>query len=196
MGMTTPTSILTFWFGDPNVEDTSYAARRGFWFGKHPEMDRTIRDRFLSLYEQAVAGELEEWRTSAQGCLALIVLLDQFPRNMFRGEARAFAADGLAREITQWAIAQGWDQQLTPEQRIFVYLPLEHSEQLADQQQCLEVMGKLAETYPELADTLDYSRRHLEVIDRFGRFPHRNAALGRESTPEEVEFLKQPGSSF
>lgn len=189
-------AVLTFWFGDAAVDDVSYGARRKLWFRKYDAVDREIRDRFSSLYDCACAGELQTWRNSRKGRLALVILLDQFPRNMFRGMAKAFATDVMAREVAREAIALGDDQALPPEQRFFLYLPLEHSEDLSDQDLSVALFKALAETYPHLVDTYDYALKHQEVVARFGRFPHRNAVLGRASTPEEVEFLQQPGSSF
>jgi uncharacterized protein (DUF924 family) len=189
-------AILLFWFGIPQTPDAQYSQRRKLWFGKNPEFDRNIHDRFHSLYEQAAKGELDSWQASPKGSLALILLLDQFPRNMFRDTPRAFATDAKACAIAKQSIAQQIDRVLEPIQRIFIYLPLEHRENLADQHQCVQLFEELVAGSPELADCLDYARRHQAVIDRFGRFPHRNRILGRPSTPAEVEFLQQPGSSF
>ena len=125
-----------------------------------------------------------------ESCLALVILLDQFPRNMFRGTGRAFAADALARAAAQTIVGRGWDRKMSTDERSFAYLPFEHSESLADQQRCCELMRPLG------GETYRYALRHREIIARFGRFPHRNAALGRDSTPEEIEFLKTPGSGF
>jgi uncharacterized protein (DUF924 family) len=194
--MATLADVLQFWFGTPFSEEASYGKRRKLWFGKSDQTDQIIRDRFLALHAQAVAGTLDDWEESPQGCLALLVLLDQFSRHLFRGQARAFAADAKALALAKRTIAQGWDQQLDPLQRIFVYLPLEHSENLADQQRSVELFQALQQTDPSLADVCDYALRHQAVIVQFGRFPHRNAILGRESTPAELAFLEQPGSSF
>ncbi|HEY9640093.1 MAG TPA: DUF924 family protein [Coleofasciculaceae cyanobacterium] len=189
-------AVLDFWLGVPQAEDTTYPKRRKLWFSKNPQVDQEIRDRFLSLYEQAATGKLAHWQQSPQGCLALLILLDQFSRHLFRGEARSFATDRQAVNIAKGAIAQGFDQQLQPVQRIFIYLPLEHSENLLDQQRSVELFRQLSEAAPELQDTYDFALRHQAVIQRFGRFPHRNSILGRTSTPAELEFLQQPGSSF
>jgi uncharacterized protein (DUF924 family) len=189
-------AVLRFWFAEPQTPQAQYAQRRKLWFGKNPEFDRTIGARFQSLSEQAAEGRLQHWQASPLGSLALIVLLDQFPRNMFRDTPRAFATDGLARAVAQHSLSQAFDRALEPIQRIFVYLPLEHSENLDDQRQSVQLFTALAAENPELADCLDYALKHQVVIERFGRFPHRNRILGRSSTPAEIEFLQQPGSSF
>ncbi|WP_338089144.1 DUF924 family protein [Nannocystis pusilla] len=141
---------------------------------------------------RAASGALDGWGAAPRGALALVILLDQFPRNMFRGTPEAFASDAKAREVANAALDAGHEHALTQEERLFLYLPLEHSEELADQERCVELMRALDET----PMWLDYAVRHRDVIARFGRFPHRNAVLGRESTAEECEFLMQPGSSF
>lgn len=187
--------VLAFWFGAPD-EDRSYSARRKFWFGKAPDFDRTIADRFRSLTAQAAAGQLDHWQRTPEGALALTIVLDQFPRNIDRGTPGSFASDLKALAVAKTAIDRGFDQSLQPIQRIFLYLPLEHSEMSANQARSVALFEKLAAESPELQDTLDYAIKHRDVIDQFGRFPHRNVILGRESTPEEIEFLKQPGSSF
>lgn len=185
--------ILDFWFGRP--DEAIYGKQRSFWFTKKPQFDQEVRTRFLTDYEQAVAGQLDHWKESPKSCLALIILLDQFPRNMFRGTAQAFARDPQALSAAQHAVANGFDQELLTVQRWFVYLPFEHSENLEHQRQAVQLFGTLSDD-PDSASTLDYAVRHRSVIERFGRFPHRNHILGRATTPEEAEFLKQPGSSF
>jgi uncharacterized protein (DUF924 family) len=146
-------------------------------------------------YTQAQAGNLDSWKNSPQSCLALILLLDQFPRHMFRGTPQAFATDWQALSAAQYAIAQGYDRELLPVQRWFIYLPFEHSENLDHQNQSVSLFEQLSDD-PDSADTIQYAIRHRKVILRFGRFPHRNAILGRVSTAQEEEFLQQPGSSF
>lgn len=183
--------LLAFWFG----EGDDHGKRRVEWFKKDAAFDDEIRNRFLTTYELAAAGRLDRWKENTHDCLALIVLLDQFPRNMFRGSPRAFAADALAREAARHALANGFDTGLKPVERQFIYLPLEHSESLPDQAQCLKLMRALA-TFDETREIHIWAEKHLVIIRRFGRFPHRNAALGRASTVEEIEFLKQPGSGF
>lgn len=188
--------ILCFWFGEPQSAGASYAQRRLLWFGKNIRIDQTIRDRFLDLHTRAATGELDHWQEAPESCLALIVLLDQFSRNLFRADPRAFETDSKVLAIAKQAIARGFDQQRSPLERLFIYLPLEHSEDLDDQHRSVELMRQLAIDHPELDDCYDYAVRHLKVIQEFGRFPHRNTVLGRKTTPVEAEFLKQPGSSF
>ncbi len=185
--------VLEFWFGKPDSED--YGQPRQVWFRKNKEFDEEVKSRFLSIYQQAVEGQLQHWEETAEGCLALIIVFDQLPRNMFRNKPEAFASDYLALKYAKKAIEQNFDSSLLPIQRWFIYIPFEHSENLEDQRTCVQLFSSL-EHHPESANTIDYARRHLEVIERFGRFPHRNIILGRESTQEELEFLQQPGSSF
>ncbi|WP_324702712.1 DUF924 family protein [Lyngbya sp. CCY1209] len=185
--------ILNFWFGEPT--DQNYSKPRKVWFQKKPKFDAEMRSQFLPDYDRAARGELNHWREQPDSCLALILLLDQFPRNLFRGTPKAFATDDRALETAKYAIARGFDRSMIPVQRWFFYLPLEHSENLKDQYRALGLFRQLSGN-PESASSIDYARRHFEVIKRFGRFPHRNEILGRSHTPEEREFLKQPGSSF
>jgi uncharacterized protein (DUF924 family) len=185
--------IIGFWFG---TAEAGQLKSRKVWFRKDPDFDQEIRSRFLADYDQAAAGALVEWQSSPQGCLALALLLDQFPRNMFRDNPQAFATDEQAIAIAQPAIAQGLDQVLPPIQRWFLYIPFMHSEKLADQQRSVELFRQLSQEEPETASAYEYAIKHLQVIERFGRFPHRNSILGRKTTLEEAEFLKQPGSSF
>ncbi|MGB7444280.1 MAG: DUF924 family protein [Coleofasciculaceae cyanobacterium] len=191
--MSSAPEILDFWFGKPNQPD--YGKERKVWFSKNPEFDQEVRSRFLEDYQLSAIGQLGDWQKTPLGCLALILLLDQFPRNMFRGQPQAFATDPQALATAKHAVAQGFDQELLPVQRWFIYIPFEHSEKLADQQRCLELFSTLKDE-PSSASTINYAYRHFQVIERFGRFPHRNQILGRETTPEEAEFLQQPGSSF
>jgi uncharacterized protein (DUF924 family) len=183
--------VLLFWFGGP----ADHGKRHKRWFEKDPALDREIRERFLPLYEEAAAGRLAGWQESAHGCLALILVLDQFPRHIFRGSARAFAADGLALQAARHAVSRQFDRRMLAVERLFLYLPFEHSEALADQLTACELTEPLT-AFEETADAHRYAIAHRDIVQRFGRFPHRNAALGRPSTPEEIEFLKQPGSAF
>jgi uncharacterized protein (DUF924 family) len=189
----TPEEVLAFWFGREGEE--SYGELREAWFSRDPDFDREIRDRFEEVYEEAVAGELEAWKEEAQSCLALIVVLDQFPRNMFRGDARTYAADGLALAAARHAVERAYDRELPPFQRMFVYLPFEHSENLENQRFSVDLFRRLSEEIGS-EDLMVYAVQHLRIVERFGRFPHRNEVLGRRTTPEEAEFLKEPGSSF
>ncbi len=191
--MSQANEILEFWFGKPDEAD--YGKPRKVWFTKNSAFDEEVRSRFLKDYQQAASGQLDAWKATPQGCLALIILLDQFPRNMFRGQPQAFATDPQALAYAKYAVAQGFDKQLLPLQRQFVYLPFEHSENLEHQHQCVELFSTLKDE-PDCASCIDYAHRHFKVIEQFGRFPHRNQILGRETTPEESEFLRQPGSSF
>jgi len=192
--------VLAFWFADPQTGLANFDQWRKAWFIKDAAFDQQVRDRFLATYNSAAAGELDHWQESPAGSLALILVLDQFPRNMFRGDPKAFATDPKAVEITQRAIAKNFHQQLKPLQQLFLYLPLEHSENLEHQNQCVALFHRLIADHPglgkEFEDTYSYAVRHQAVIERFGRFPHRNEILGRETAPAEAEFLKQPGSSF
>lgn len=189
-----PADILAFWFGSP--DEPGYCQPRSEWFRKDAAFDESIRSRFLPAVEAALAGGLADWTDSPQSLLALVILLDQFPRNLFRGTARMFAGDTRARQLADQALAQGWDRGMTAVQRVFLYLPFEHSEALADQERSLALFAALAAEHPGNDGFLDYAQRHHAVIARFGRFPHRNAALGRSSTTEEGDYLAQPGAGF
>lgn len=185
--------VLDFWFGAPGAP--GHGAPRKEWFVKNREFDAQVRERFQDLYAGAVAGELEPWQDHAMGLLALIIVLDQFPRNMFRGQPESFASDAAALRYARRMVERGWDEDLLPVMKSFVYLPFEHSENLAIQKASLQLFENFASD-PQLADLSKWAQKHYDIISRFGRFPHRNAILGRESTAEEVSFLSQPGSSF
>jgi uncharacterized protein (DUF924 family) len=175
--------VLAFWFSEDG---------RRRWFAPTPAFDRRIRERFAGLAARAAGGELETWEGSARGCVALCVLLDQMPRHMFRGTPRAFATDHKALDVAARAVDLGFDQELPPEQRQFLYLPFSHSERLADQLRAAALFEAV-----QLGEALAYVQdHHLAIIRRFGRFPHRNAILGRPSTPEELEFLARGGEDF
>ena len=181
--MTAPADVLAFWFAPGRADK---------WFERDEGFDAEVRETLGPLCRQALDGGLDHWGETARGTLALIILLDQVPRNLFRGEARAFAGDERALALAKRALARGLDQDLAVEERVFLYMPLEHCEALADQELCVALMSGL-EGDPKW---LDYALRHRDIIARFGRFPHRNALLGRASTPEEEAFLGEPGSSF
>lgn len=176
-------------------DDPSYGKPRQIWFTKKPDFDQKLQTRFMKDYQKAAAGYLDEWIDLPETCLALILLLDQFPRNMFRGTPEAFATDWEALSAAHHAVAQGYDRELMPVQRWFIYCPFKHSENLEHQLKSVELFKKLSDD-PDSAGAIEYAIRHLEVIERFRRFPDRNAILGRASTPEEIEFLLHPGSSF
>ena len=181
--------ILEFWFGPPDAP--GYGEHRAAWFTVDDAFDAAVTEQFREDFERALQGDLDDMAKSPEGCLALIILLDQFSRNMFRGTAQSFAADEKARALARWAVEQGLDQLLPRFQRVFVYLPFEHSEAMADQNLSVVLCEALGDE-----NSLDYAVQHRDIIARFGRFPHRNEILGRESTPEEEAFLKEPGSSF
>ena len=184
-----PEDVLAFWFGVGG----EYGKAHKRWFEKDAAFDAEIGRRFRPLYERLSANE--EWLDPARPCLARIVVLDQFPRNMFRGSPRAFASDAQALAAARQAVAARYDRDLLPVERMFVYLPFEHSERLDDQERACALCEPLG-AFPETADIPRYARAHRDIIRRFGRFPHRNALLGRASTPEELAFLQQPGSGF
>ena len=187
--------ILSFWFGEPRDDQAYCEERRQLWFAQDPHFDQEIRDRFAGDYQLAATGKLTDWQDSPRSALALLILLDQFPRNMFRGDPRAFATDPLAREVAAGLVHRGADRQLLAVERLFVYLPFMHSENLTDQRHSVALFQQLAQDCAYL-DSRSYALKHQEIIERFGRFPHRNAVLSRPSTAEESEFLRQPESSF
>jgi uncharacterized protein (DUF924 family) len=174
-----PAEIVSFW----------REAGPDKWFEQDESFDQTIRLRFLPTYEAAANGELAVWEDSAAGALALVLLLDQFPRNMFRGNARAFATDALACAVADRALARGFDQATDAAVRPFFYLPFMHSEALIDQDRCVRLYQALGD-----AEQLRYATEHRDVVQRFGRFPHRNRALGRDTTPTEQAFLEADGA--
>ena len=186
--------ILEFWFGAPDTP--GFGADRPEWWRKDPAFDAAIRERFGAAIERALRGELDSWATHTESALAQILLLDQFTRNAFRDTPRAFAGDARALDAARAMVGRQQDLALPPFQRRFVYRPFEHAEGSAVQVESVRLFARLAESDPAQAEALDYAERHQAIVDRFGRFPHRNAILGRRSTAEEIEFLKQPGSSF
>lgn len=186
--------ILAFWFGYEQAPD--YGNFRPAWFSKDPDFDESIRKDFLQDYLKAAAGKLSDWKFQQKGNLALILLLDQFSRNIFRNDNQAYAADSIALETAKYAIEKEFDQKVSLVQRIFFYLPFEHSENLQDQNTSVMLYTKLAAADVNMKEALDYALLHHVIIERFGRFPHRNEELGRISTQEELTFLQQPNSSF
>lgn len=185
--------ILDFWFG-PELSP-QFGKPQKSWFIKSESFDQSIRDRFLDSYEAASQGQLDSWQNNPKSCLALLIILDQFSRNLFRHSPQAFQCDPHALKITKKAISQGFDQQLLPVERWFYYLPFEHSESIKDQEKSLELWQTL-QGNPDSQSSIEYAFRHAEVIQKFGRFPHRNQILNRKNTPAETEFLKLPGSRF
>jgi uncharacterized protein (DUF924 family) len=197
----TPEDVLAFWFGELDASGRADERHRKQWFMSDPAFDEEIRGRFLSLHEEIAGGGRTEWRESGRGLLASIVVLDQFSRNMFRGTAKAFAADPLAQEIAHAAVAAGADRAARYDERGFVYLPFMHAEDLGLQNQAVALFESWgAELSPSLADgaltQLRYAVMHRDIVARFGRFPHRNKALGRESTADEQTFLSEKKTAF
>lgn len=178
MTVATADDVLAFW----------RAAGEKKWFAKNDAFDAEIKSRFLPTYEAAAKGALADWEATPDGALALTIVLDQFPRNMFRRDTRAFAADATARAVADRALARGFDQQVPDDMRLFFYLPFEHSETMADQDRCCALVKALGN-----ADLLHWAELHADVIRRFGRFPHRNALLGRTTTPAEKAYLDSDG---
>lgn len=180
----TKAEVLHFWFVESQPQQ---------WFQKNDAFDQIIRDRFMVTYEMAADGLCDSWQDEAQGCVALCVVLDQFPRNMFRNSAKAFATDEKALLIAKQAVAKGFDLLVPPEKRRFIYLPYEHSESLNDQKKSVALFERMKAEDPL---GYEYALRHYEVIEKYGRFPHRNAVLGRINTPEEEEYLARPDAGF
>lgn len=180
--MLTDKDVLDFWFQELSPKD---------WFSGDKALDEVIAERFGALHEQARQGELYQWRVTPEGRLAEVIVLDQFSRNLFRGTPESFASDPMALALAQEAVASGADERLTPEQRTFLYMPYMHSESLKIHEEAVQLFKSNG-----IENNLDFEYRHKAIIERFGRYPHRNEILGRASTADEIEFLKQPGSSF
>jgi uncharacterized protein (DUF924 family) len=193
--------VLAFWFGPLSDDGTADAAHTKRWFMKDAAFDAEIVERFGALHDDVAAGRRDVWLTTTRGRLALVIVLDQFSRNMFRGDPRSFAGDGRALEVALHAIDQGDDRTVARDARTFLYMPLMHSEDRATQNRCVQLFTAFRDEVPEeqrgpLSNNVRYAVMHRDIVERFGRFPHRNAVLGRESTPEEIEFLKGENSSF
>lgn len=191
--MTEFRAVVDFWFAPPGHPD--YGRPRALWFSKSARFDEALRARFEAHCRAALAGALDHWLAGPQSALALVLLLDQFPRNLYRGTPAAFGGDARALAAARTAIERLYDLALLPVQRWFLYLPFEHAEDMAEQRRALALFEGLR-GHGGSAEAILYARRHAEVVARFGRFPHRNRILGRASTPEETAFLTQPGSSF
>jgi uncharacterized protein (DUF924 family) len=187
-------AVLDFWFGPPGSE--AFATQRKIWFAKDAAFDRLVAKRFGGTIEQALRGELDRWADASASALARILLLDQFTRNAFRDQARAYAGDAQALAAASAMVGSRLDEGLPPFMRAFVYMPYEHAEGLAMQDEAIRLFSRLAVAAPALAPMLEYAHKHRRVIECFGRFPHRNAILGRASTAEETAYLAQPGSRF
>lgn len=187
-------AVLDFWFGAP--DSAEFGSARKAWFTKDAAFDAQVRERFGALVERALRGELDAWADAPRSALAQILLLDQLTRNAFRGTSRSFAGDARALAAASRMVGARQDEALPPFMRGFVYLPFEHAEGMAMQDEAIRLFNRLASEAPEHADMLDYAHRHRAVIERFGRFPHRNEVLGRQSTAEEIAFVQQPGSGF
>jgi uncharacterized protein (DUF924 family) len=187
-------AVLEFWFGAP--DSAEHGRARKVWFVKDDAFDAEIRQRFGALVERALRGELEDWGSAARSALAQVLVLDQFTRNAFRGTPRAFAGDARALAAASRMVGLRQDEELATFMRGFVYLPFEHAEGLAMQDEAIRLLTRLVASDPAQQSMLDYAHRHRAIVERFGRFPHRNDILGRRSTAEEIAFLKQPGSSF
>lgn len=197
----TPEAVLDFWFGAPGSAAEVAARQRALWFAKSVANDQIVAERFAETLVAAGQGELAGWAATPGGRLALIVVLDQFPHHIHRDHGQSFAYDARSLALALEMIQRGEDAQVTPIERVFVYLPLEHAESMAMQDQSVALYENLvheaAAAERDLFDGfLDYARKHRDVVARFGRFPHRNELLGRPGTAEEIEFLKQPGSRF
>ena len=194
--MAIPLDVHKFWFGCKNFEDS--ASFRDIWFQADDSFDEQIREKFTVTLSEAVSGALDFWQKNPEGALALVLVLDQFSRNIFRGQPRAFSSDAKARSVARRAIDQGLDRKVPPIHRMFFYLPFEHSENLADQRRSVALFLGVVMDFDEALRKLvrTSALRHAEIIESFGRFPHRNLALGRAMTAAEIVFLEQPQSSF
>jgi uncharacterized protein (DUF924 family) len=194
--------ILSYWLGQLNPE-TGQSTENKFplWFGKSQETDDHLRETYGSLLEKAKAGELKDWEESPESLVALVILMDQFSRNIFRGTSGMYAADEKALSLSKQVVESGQDEQLPTAMRVFLYMPFMHSEELEDQEKCIEIFKKLKEQVPEsIKDSIEnnviYAIKHRDIVKEYGRFPHRNEILSRANTPEEEVYLAQPGAGF
>lgn len=201
MSLTRISTVLDYWFADLNLTPSYFDERVRLWFQKSEETDLYIREHFEKDVEAAVKGQLDNWQESPEGLLALIILLDQFSLNLYRGEAKAYLQSQMSIPLAEKMIDSGWIDTLTPAEKLFAYLPFEHSEDLATQERSVRLFKDLVEEAPlnlksQIDFFLDYAVRHQRVVEKFGRFPNRNSAFGRVSTPEEKEFLDSPAAPF
>jgi uncharacterized protein (DUF924 family) len=194
--------VYEYWFGKGSLTDPSYMQQRmKLWFSKDPKVDNEMRERFGSWLTEPPDPALQKWKVARKGTIALVVLHDQFPRNIHRGTAKMFAWDGFALQTAREALSHGIHESVNIFEAMFLILPFEHSEKLADQEESVQLFSDLRNRCPREMQSfgdeiLNYAVRHMDIIERFGRFPHRNAVLGRTSTREEKEFLESPGSGF
>ena len=193
--------VLDFWFGGDGSDGEIASRQSKLWWGKSPQTDETIRQQFEADLQALVSGHHPSWLETPRGCLAAIIVLDQFSRNMYRDSAQSFAQDGLALTLCRDGVDKGVDTQLRPIERVFFYMPLEHAESMEMQNRSVAAFEQLRDEVPDedkklFSGFVDFAERHRVIIERFDRYPHRNKILGRESTAEEIEFLKQPGSGF
>ncbi len=201
MSSISPQAVLDFWVGPLDAEGLATETQSRKWYEKNPAFDAEVKDRFLVTYNEIRAGSREDWRTTAEGAAAYIIVLDQFSRNMFRDRGEMYDGDAQALEAAVQVVDEGKDAPLPNALRAFVYMPFMHSEDLSHQKKCVELFeafnrGLSEKALPGVGQYLDYALQHHAIVAQWGRFPHRNTLLGRESTPEELAFLKQPGSSF
>ncbi len=199
--METPSPINTFWFGSSASDTQVVKEKSALWWSKDQRIDQEIKEQFESYLLLAERGKLESWEATPEGLLALILLTDQFSRNIYRGTSQSFSYDPIARKLCSLGFEQGTPARLRPIERVFFYLPLEHSESIQDQEKSVKAFQHLLSEVSEehrsiFQGYVDFAIRHYDIVARFGRFPHRNIILGRESTAEEIAFLKEPGSSF
>ena len=199
--MTAPVEVLDFWFADTLTNPDTLAGRRAIWFMGGPDIDQLITEKFGTLPDAALAGELQYWTTDTRNTLALVLVLDQFPRNIYRNTARAYHYDSAGLNLAVTIIDEGLNLDLHPIEQSFLFLPLQHSESIDDQTRAVQLYETLTTqssgAYLESAkNSLDYAKRHCDIVRRFGRFPHRNGILGRESTDAEIEFLASGGDTF
>ena len=187
------TAVLDFWFGAPGTPE--HGTNRAEWFKKDDAFDQLIVEHHMSDYEKAAAGHYDDWAETAQGSLALLILLDQFPRNMFRDNPKSFATDDKALQIASAMVDRGDHKGLSKDEQFFVYLPFEHAEDIAMQERCLELTAAMPQGKAENSPYY-WAKKHYDVIAQFGRFPHRNKVLGRDNTEEENAYLDQPGAGF
>ena len=199
--MTGPVDVLEFWFADSLTNPDTLAERQAIWFMGGTDIDRVITKKFGTLPDAALEGELQHWTNDTRNALALVLVLDQFPRNIYRNTARAYHYDAAGLELALKIIDQGLNSDLHPIEQSFLFLPLQHSEKIAEQTRAVQLYETLAAQSPNsylesTKNSLDYAKRHCDIIRRFGRFPHRNAILGRDSTEAEIEFLASGGETF